>query len=125
MENQLVNGVQQQVQVVYTQLFSAVPEQWDAPASGSLGLGTIKGEVGVVRTNVKREVEVRGTAMAVAEVGKREEIAERLVERREEGEAKEKRQVGRRESMAGKTMEAMSAGSALALLVAITAMVIV
>jgi hypothetical protein len=36
--------------VTYTQLFSAVPVQWDAPKQGVMGLGTLTGSVGAVRT---------------------------------------------------------------------------
>lgn len=47
----------QQVPVVYSQAFSEVPDQWPGPSSGQIGLGTIKGTVGVVKSNdkVKRE----------------------------------------------------------------------
>ncbi|RMD44975.1 hypothetical protein DV735_g55, partial [Chaetothyriales sp. CBS 134920] len=36
--------------VAYTQTFAAVPDQWPSPSAGTIGLGTISGEVGVVRT---------------------------------------------------------------------------
>jgi hypothetical protein len=95
---QQVNGVAQQVEVVYTQLFSAVPDQGLAPGSGSIGLGTIQGQIGVVKTARKRDAKPQPT-----------EIAHVKVERR---------------SPAAK-VDANSAGSALALLVAITAMIVV
>ncbi|MCJ1232636.1 hypothetical protein MMC14_000589 [Varicellaria rhodocarpa] len=38
------------VQVVYTQLFSAVPNQAPSPVAGSIGMGTLTGSVGVVKT---------------------------------------------------------------------------
>ena len=38
------------VQVVYTQLFSAVPDQGPSPVAGSIGMGTLTGSVGVVKT---------------------------------------------------------------------------
>lgn len=38
------------VQVVYTQLFAAVPDQGPTAASGTIGLGTLTGQVGVVKT---------------------------------------------------------------------------
>lgn len=41
-------------QVVYTQLFVAVPDQWPSPSAGTIGLGTIQGTVGVVKTKSKR-----------------------------------------------------------------------
>jgi hypothetical protein len=95
---QLVNGVEQQVELAYTQLFSAVPDQGLAPASGSIGLGTIQGQIGVVKTGRKRDAKPQPT-----------EIADIKVEKR---------------NLAGK-VDANSAGSALALLVAITAMIVV
>lgn len=39
---------------VYTQTFKAIPEQWPSPSAGSIGLGTITGQVGVVKTVSKR-----------------------------------------------------------------------
>jgi hypothetical protein len=46
MEN--IKGVQQPV--VYTQTFPAIPDQWPSPVAGSIGLGTIVGTVGAVRS---------------------------------------------------------------------------
>lgn len=40
--------------VVYSQAFVAVPDQWPSPVAGTIGLGTIQGEVGVVKSNSKR-----------------------------------------------------------------------
>lgn len=37
------------VEVIYTQTFASVPEQWATAGSGTIGLGTITGEVGVVK----------------------------------------------------------------------------
>ena len=39
-----------QVQVVYTQTFNPVPDPWQAAVAGTIGLGTITGEVGQVRS---------------------------------------------------------------------------
>lgn len=39
-----------QVPVVYTQLFVPIPDQWESPGVGTIGLGTIQGEIGVVKT---------------------------------------------------------------------------
>jgi len=39
-----------EVQVVYTQLFSAIPDQWPSATSGEIGLGTIQGTIGVVKS---------------------------------------------------------------------------
>ena len=51
----------QQVQVVYSQAFEPVPDQWEEPQPGTVGMGTIKGTVGVVKTNNKvRRVAVAG-----------------------------------------------------------------
>lgn len=125
-ENYRVNGVAKQVEVVYTQLFSAVPDQGEAPGVGSIGLGTIVGPIGVVKTKKKRDVIPMATAMAEVEVEKREVEVERSLEN---GSIVEKdvedKEMKRRSStsLAGK-VDATSAGSALALLVAITAMIV-
>jgi len=47
-------GAYVQVQVVYTQTFVTPIDQYPAPTIGSIGLGTIAGEIGVVKT--KRDV---------------------------------------------------------------------
>ncbi|OCT44863.1 hypothetical protein CLCR_06311 [Cladophialophora carrionii] len=39
-----------QVPVVYTQTFAPVPDQWPSPVPGTIGLGTIQGTVGEVRS---------------------------------------------------------------------------
>ena len=39
-----------QVQIVYTQTFVAVPDQWSSAGAGTIGLGTITGTVGKVRS---------------------------------------------------------------------------
>lgn len=74
----------QQVQVVYSQAFEDVPDQWELPVVGSIGLGTIKGTVGVVKTNnkvrrgivawptVMPEAPGEGSFLHVEKVGKRE-----------------------------------------------------
>ncbi|RMZ88694.1 hypothetical protein DV736_g4080, partial [Chaetothyriales sp. CBS 134916] len=36
--------------VVYTQTFADVPDQWPSPSAGTIGLGTITGQVGILRT---------------------------------------------------------------------------
>ena len=41
-----INGVQ----IAYTQLFSAVPSQGPSASSGNIGLGTLTGSIGVVKT---------------------------------------------------------------------------
>jgi hypothetical protein len=114
-ENQIVNGVAQQVEVVYTQLFSAVPDQGLAPAVGSIGLGTIQGQVGVVKTAGKRDAKPEPTDIADIKMERRTQVEESVVENAV---------VVERRSLAGK-VDANSAGSALALLVAITVMIVV
>ncbi|KAF2396838.1 hypothetical protein EJ06DRAFT_567446 [Trichodelitschia bisporula] len=38
------------VPITYTQTFGGVVDQWEGPAPGSIGMGTITGQVGVVKT---------------------------------------------------------------------------
>lgn len=47
---------------VYIQTFPAVPDQFPSPEAGTIGLGTIVGEIGVVKTNSKRAVVPESTA---------------------------------------------------------------
>jgi Killer toxin-resistance protein 1 len=54
----------QQVQVVYTQVFASVPDQWEGPQQGEVGMGTIKGTVGVVKTNNNDKRDARPTMAA-------------------------------------------------------------
>ena len=122
--NQIVNGVAQQVEVVYTQLFSAVPDQGLAPASGSIGLGTIQGEIGVVRTGRKREAMPQPTGIADIMMDRRTPIEGRMVDDAVVVKREEYNQRVEKRSLAGK-VDANSAGSALALLVAITVMIVV
>lgn len=45
------NGVATRLVVVYTQTFNPIPDQWPLPTqAGTIGLGTIQGEIGVVKT---------------------------------------------------------------------------
>lgn len=48
------DGAYVQIQEVYTQTFAPTPDQWPAATQGAIGLGTLTGEVGVVKS--KREV---------------------------------------------------------------------
>jgi hypothetical protein len=121
--NQIVNGVAQQVEVVYTQLFSPVPDQGLAPASGSIGLGTIQGEIGVVRTGRKREAIPQPTGMADI-MERRTPIEGSMADDEVVVKREDHNQRVERRSLAGK-VDANSAGSALALLVAITVMIVV
>ncbi|KPI38297.1 uncharacterized protein AB675_12044 [Cyphellophora attinorum] len=41
--------------VPYTQTFAPVPDQWPSPSAGTVGMGTIQGEIGQVRTKSKRD----------------------------------------------------------------------
>lgn len=58
----LVNKAGAQVMQPYTQTFAAVPDQWPEPTAGTVGMGTIQGQIGQVKTNSKRE-EMTQTAM--------------------------------------------------------------
>lgn len=51
--------------VVYSQAFVAVPDQWPSPVAGTIGLGTIQGEVGVVKTSSKRDIGPEPTGQVV------------------------------------------------------------
>jgi len=45
------SGGVSQLNVVYTQTFAPIPDQWPSPTeAGTIGLGTIQGEIGVVKT---------------------------------------------------------------------------
>lgn len=43
--------------MIYTQKFAEVPSQAPAPGVGEIGLGTLKGEVGVVQTSIPQRGE--------------------------------------------------------------------
>ena len=47
---EIKGGVYVQVEQVYTQTFALPVDQWPAATQGSIGLGTIQGEIGVVKT---------------------------------------------------------------------------
>ncbi|KAJ4509766.1 hypothetical protein HRR83_006912 [Exophiala dermatitidis] len=51
-----ISGSQVQVPVVYTQTFPVSYVQWASPTAGEIGLGTIQGTIGVVRTDRKRSL---------------------------------------------------------------------
>ncbi|PGH01251.1 hypothetical protein AJ80_09035 [Polytolypa hystricis UAMH7299] len=59
-----------EAQLIFTQTFAKVPDQWPSPSKGSIGLGTLKGEVGVrvTKTVDKRGSEETGSPAAEAEV---------------------------------------------------------
>ncbi|KAI9816884.1 MAG: hypothetical protein M1827_001529 [Pycnora praestabilis] len=66
----VVNGVTTAVQVVYSQAFSSVPSQGPSPASGQIGMGTLTGVIGVLRTDEARNGAMRlGSAMWTGVVG--------------------------------------------------------
>lgn len=48
--NSMKDGTAVQVPVVYTQTFAPVPDQWPSATAGEIGLGTIQGTVGVVKS---------------------------------------------------------------------------
>ncbi|KAL2426238.1 hypothetical protein ABEF95_001382 [Exophiala dermatitidis] len=51
-----ISGSQVQVPVVYTQTFPKSYVQWASPTAGEIGLGTIQGTIGVIRTDRKRSL---------------------------------------------------------------------
>lgn len=53
-ETSLAGGGVTWVPVIYTQTFPSVYEAWPTAASGEIGLGTISGTVGVVRTSTPK-----------------------------------------------------------------------
>jgi len=50
------------VKIPYTQLFVATPDQWPTPSPGTIGLGTIQGSIGVVKSKDKRDAMPEQTA---------------------------------------------------------------
>ena len=46
----VINGVTTNVQVAYTQTFAFAPGQGPSPLAGSIGMGTLTGTVGAVKT---------------------------------------------------------------------------
>ena len=101
-----------------------MPDQGQAPASGSIGLGTIQGQVGVVKTSRKRDAKPQPTNVADINVEKRQIVEEEMIDNPVVVKRDEHVRTVERRSLAGK-VDANSAGSALALLVAIAAMVVV
>ncbi|KAJ9295204.1 hypothetical protein DTO271G3_6374 [Paecilomyces variotii] len=55
-ETVLPNGKVTYLPVTYTQTFAAVPDQWPAPSSGSIGMGTLTGTIGATKTMKARSV---------------------------------------------------------------------
>jgi Killer toxin-resistance protein 1 len=140
----MIDGTVQLIQVVYTQLFTLPLEQWPTYQPGTIGLGTIQGSVGVVKT--KRDVTVE-TQIPVAvlsdesmrlsaEVELEAELevapghgsqteAEATHEKPASDEGSNSDGTSRKilENKTGKVVD-LSAGSALALILAIAAMVV-
>lgn len=56
--------------VVYTQMFSAVPDQWPTPAIGKIGLGNLEGEVGGTGIVGRRGAPVETAAAGMEMVGR-------------------------------------------------------
>lgn len=48
-----IAGTTTWIDVVYTQSFASIPDQWSTAGSGSIGLGTITGTVGIVNDQKK------------------------------------------------------------------------
>ena len=104
--------------MLYTQLFSSPLDQWPGPAAGAIGLGTIQGEVGVVKT--KRDEGVMTQLPLPVATGAVESAvgAERVQESALAGPAEN------RATKVPMVDSRMAAGSALALVLAVAAMVI-
>lgn len=56
--------------ISYTQTFPPNPDPWPSPSAGTIGLGTIQGTIGVVKTNSKRAAlaqptELEGRALRI------------------------------------------------------------
>ncbi len=49
-ESRLPNGKMTQVLVIYSQTFVSIPDQGPTPVQGKIGLGTLTGSIGVVKT---------------------------------------------------------------------------
>ena len=58
-------------QIVYSQKFIPTPDPWDAPKPGTIGLGTLTGAVGVVKTAAAHvdNIKKRGVNAAVVGAG--------------------------------------------------------
>ena len=69
MQAKIVGGVTQQVPVTYTQKFSNTPSQGPTPSQGKIGLGTITGSVGAVRTNQARKAAEKNAAASTTPLG--------------------------------------------------------
>ncbi|KAF2452624.1 hypothetical protein BDY21DRAFT_375430 [Lineolata rhizophorae] len=54
-ETELADGTHTWVEIVFTQTFAPVLDQLPSPAAGSVGMGSLTGEVGVVKTAVPEE----------------------------------------------------------------------
>ena len=50
--------------LVYTQTFPSTPDQWPMPAVGTIGLGTIQGQIGVPKSKRAEPMEVLAEATA-------------------------------------------------------------
>ena len=66
MQKTIIAGATQQIPVTYTQKFSDVPSKGPSPTSGKIGLGTITGSVGAVRTDEAKQAAAKSGAMSFA-----------------------------------------------------------
>ncbi|KAI9830861.1 MAG: hypothetical protein M1826_004290 [Phylliscum demangeonii] len=62
----LPNGVITQIQITFTQTFASVPDPFPTPASGAIGMGSLTGTVGAVRTNQVKAKSVAAHTFALA-----------------------------------------------------------
>jgi hypothetical protein len=63
-----------QVPVVYTQTFPPVPDQWPAAGAGTIGLGTIAGTVGVVKSKREEPTQAPVVVKGIGAVKKEMEV---------------------------------------------------
>lgn len=118
------------VQIVYTQLFRTPLDPWAAPAPGEIGLGTIQGQVGVVKTIAKRSVAVPTQAAGMLLLSEQavEAVKDVGVEKGEELKSKSTRapDISTRENKSARFhVVDVWAGSALTLVLAAAAMIVV
>jgi hypothetical protein len=68
-ETVLANGVHTWVQVVYTQTFASVVSQGAQPGVGSIGMGTLTGQIGVLRTEQAKKANAAGRTKGTGTLG--------------------------------------------------------
>lgn len=101
---------------MYTQLFSAVPDQWPSPTmKGSVGLGTITGQIGVVK-KTKRDVMPGPTQEAMVVTNSEEQTSDDVLPiERTEQEEQQQQQAKAVPNSAGRTSATLAAAAVLTL----------